>query len=183
MHTGSIRDIIIHFHLFKNAGTSLDFNLRRIFAEQFLELELGGPIDLFEAGHLLPLLESSPELSAISSHTLTLPLPSHDEWRFLPIIFLRHPIDRILSIYTYERAQDSDTPGALMAKKWEFPEYVEARLSMPEDVVLRNWQTCWLASDRLDKSHYSSDDEVLFQTASAVLNGLPFIGEIGRAHV
>lgn len=180
MQADSIRDIIIHFHLFKNAGTSIDVNLRRIFGDQFLDLELGGPIDLFPASHLVRLLERNPGIRAISSHTLTLPIPSRDGWRILPIIFLRHPVDRILSIYTYERGQDSDTPGALMAKKWDFPEYVEARLNMPEDIVLRNWQTGWLACDRLVKSNYSTDDEVLFDTASVVLKGLPFIGVVER---
>lgn len=180
MLPGSQRQIIFHFHLFKNAGTSIDANLRRIFGNRFLEIELGGPADLFPADELYEKLESRPEISAVSSHTMTLPIAPREGWDILPVIFLRHPLDRILSIYNYERAQESDSPGAVLAKKWDFPDYVANRLSTPHDLILRNWQTRWLARDRIDVRNIFSDDELLFETASRVIEDFPFIGIVER---
>lgn len=180
MHSSSQRQTIFHFHLFKNAGTSIDVNLQRIFGDNFLAVELGGPADLFPAQDLFEVLESRPEIRAVSSHTMVLPVPPREGWQILPIIFLRHPLDRILSIYMYERAQESDSPGAILAKKWEFPDYVAGRLSSPQDLILRNWQSRWLARDRVDVSHISSDDEALFETASRVIADFPFIGVVER---
>ena len=58
MSPSSQRQVVFHFHLFKNAGTSIDANLRRIFGDNFLEVELGGPADLFPAQDLFEILES-----------------------------------------------------------------------------------------------------------------------------
>lgn len=174
------RKLIIHYHLFKNAGTSIDVNLRRTFGERFLELELGGPADLFTAEKLVQKLEENPRVCAVSSHTIVLPLPHRQDWSVLPIIFLRHPLDRILSMYRYEREQDSESPGAALAKKYDFPDYVVSRLSDPRDVVLRNWQTCWLAMNSVDINSFTKDDERLFELASRVIEELPFVGVVER---
>ena len=174
------RKLIVHYHLFKNAGTSVDANLRRMFAEEFLEIEFGGPADIFGPDRLIQLFEEKQQICAVSSHTLGLPVPHRDNWLIFPIIFLRHPLDRIQSMYRYENMQKSDSPGARLAKKHNFADYVKARLSSPDDIVIRNWQVRWLARGMADFNSHSYADEKMYEMARIVTEQLPFLGAVER---
>ena len=61
------RSLIVHFHFFKNAGTSVESILRRHFGRNFMTHEPGGPAETFPASALLPLLEKKRKIQAISS--------------------------------------------------------------------------------------------------------------------
>jgi hypothetical protein len=65
--------------------------------------------------------------------------------RYLRVFLLRHPIERVLSVYAYERAQEATTPGACNAKTMSAREYIEWRLSDNPGVVVRDYQTRYLA--------------------------------------
>ena len=105
------RSIIVHFHFFKNAGSSVEFLLREHFREDFALYEHGLPTETFPATVLTPYLQEHQSLQAISSHTICFPAPSHRDWSVFPVVFLRHPLDRILSMYHYEKQQDSRRCG------------------------------------------------------------------------
>ena len=56
-------------------------------------------------------------------------------------MFLRHPIDRVGSVYAFEHKQNSDSLGARMAKKMTFNEYVQWRMQPDAPITIRNFQT------------------------------------------
>lgn len=140
-----MRYIVTHGHIFKNAGTSFDWALRRYFRTAFVdhrddvEMRRGG------AAYLLEYLLAKPHIKALSSHHLCYPLPSHPNIKCIPVYFLRHPIERVISVYNFERQQPGSTPGAIEAKRRTLIEYVQWRLTPGVNRTIRNYQTAYLA--------------------------------------
>src|SRR3546814_17353081 len=75
----------------------------------------------------------NPEAVAFSSHTAELPPPVLPGIRVIPLIFIRHPIDRIASVYSFERKQEADTFGAVLARNTTLKGYAQVRLRIPKD--------------------------------------------------
>lgn len=141
-----MRNVIIHAHLFKNAGTTLDWALKRSFGPRFFEHHDQKSIRL-NPNHLGEFLEEQPKLAVISSHHVQFPLPELPDITFFPLIMLRHPVDRVGSVYNFEHRQRVDTPGAIAAKKYDFNDYVEWRMQPDVNATIRNFQTrCILGS-------------------------------------
>ena len=171
----SRRAIIVHFHFFKNAGTSIEHILRAHFGDRFATHEPGAPTETFPATVLLPYLQEHDQLQAVSSHTVCFPPPVHPDWAVFPMVFLRHPIDRILSMYNYERRQDSQNPGAVAAKERGLAGYVEATLDRPGEYTARNYQA-WM----LGQGETPEDDAALLRAAAGVVERLPVVGVVDR---
>ena len=101
--------IIIHYHIFKNAGATVDAILRNNFGEACAEYEGSELAAVVKPESMLKYILENPHLKVISSHNARLPVPKHLRLTFYPLIFLRHPIDRIGSMYSFERRQ----PGGI----------------------------------------------------------------------
>jgi hypothetical protein len=118
------RVILLHCHIFKNAGTTVDWILQRNFGDGFAEIHEAG-----ERGTLLPedviqYLVAHPRIAALSSHHFRLPAPRDFRFQFIDICFLRDPLDRFWSMYHfYQNWQDP--PEDSTARKVQ-------GLSMPE---------------------------------------------------
>jgi hypothetical protein len=98
--------LLFHYHLFKNAGTSVDEILSRNFGRHWVEQEFNDVPTPGSASQLVhEFLAERPGIKAVSSHTARLPAPELAERVTLPIIFVRHPIDRLKSAYNFEREQ------------------------------------------------------------------------------
>jgi hypothetical protein len=144
---GSDRTVILHYHLFKNAGTSVDEVLQSNFGDAWGEQEFEIPRDRksadfpFNTGKVCDYLRQHPELKALSSHTALLPVPELEGMRVFPILFIRHPIDRLKSAYLFEVSQDSWSYGARLAKMQGFAGYLRALIHHPIDRSARNFQT------------------------------------------
>ncbi len=138
--TGPRRAIIVHCHMFKNAGMTFDWSLRRFFGDRFFHHTDNENMSK-GAVYLASFLESHPELCAISSHHVRLPLPIVQWAQLIPAFLIRHPIERAYSVYAFERAQLDDTPGAQMAKKYSFEDYIQWRMEPEAGPALRNFQT------------------------------------------
>jgi hypothetical protein len=160
---------IVHYHLFKNAGTSVDEMLKRNFGAQWVEKEFAAPQNRSNCDLVGEFLRERPELVALSSHTALLPTPKIDEL-ILPIIFVRHPIIRISSAYAFERRQDAQTFSAVLAKETDFAGYVRGLLDRPEHRGAKSFQTYRLAFNEPE----SSDSELV--RALRALSSLPLVG-------
>lgn len=139
------RHIVLHYHLFKNAGTSVDAILKRNFGARWVTAEFpraGGP----NTARVEKWIRETPESCAYSSHTMIGPLPEIAGVEVIPLILLRDPIARIRSAYHFERGQDAETWGARLAKRQDFAGYVRTRLARSGDRQCRNFQTHRLAS-------------------------------------
>ncbi len=164
---GPPRSVVLHYHLFKNAGTSVDVVLEGNFGGDWREAEF--PTGRRpNVGDVEAWLAANPTAKALSSHTARGPLPRVPNVSIAPIIFVRHPIDRIRSAYEFERRQKSDKPGPKMAKEADFAGYVRARLAR-RDRQCRNFQTWRLSS-------FGRPREPELEEALAALDSLPFVG-------
>jgi len=98
-----MRLVILHYHIFKNAGSTIEDILDHSFGERFAKLETPAGEGLISNPELLRFFDARPNLHAFSSHQVRHPLPEAPGYLFFDICFLRDPIDRIRSIYTYFR--------------------------------------------------------------------------------
>ena len=164
------RALLLHYHLFKNAGTSLDAILAKSFGARWMTQEFANARREDQQSALVALLAERPDLIAVSSHTLLLPLPGIDGVQVLPALFLRHPIDRLRSAYDFEHTQGADTTGSRLARETDFAGYIRHRLDSVGDTFCRNFQTHRLAMGRPDPNLTEID------RALAMLDLLPFVG-------
>lgn len=174
-----MRVVLAHGHIFKNAGTTLDWSLQRNFGEDFLDHRDDKIMREHGTRHIGELLAEKSELKALSSHHLVHRLPEVDDTRIVPIYLLRHPIERIDSVYNFERRQDADTAGARAAKEKSFREYVQWRMQPGVPRTIRNYQTIYLAGVH----NYSEDFEPglgIFGTAMGTVRSNPLIGAVER---
>jgi SAM-dependent methyltransferase len=163
------RPIIIHYHLFKNAGTSVDAILRQNFGAAWTSREYP-PRSTPDAAR--EFLLANPHITALSSHTLPLPPPGIPDAEILPILFIRHPLDRLKSAYLFEREQQADTEGSRLARQHDFAGYLRARLAIPGDRSCRNFHAYRLAM--AEPADSGSESERALRT----FERLPFIGSV-----
>lgn len=145
MNQPTERTIILHYHLFKNAGTSVDEILKRNFGAKWVTREFP-PMGENNTELVEEWIRETPDAIAYSSHTMMGPIPVVEGVRVISFMLLRDPIERIKSAYRFERTQQADTWGAQLAKEHDFEGYVRARLDRPGDQQCRNFQTYRLAS-------------------------------------
>lgn len=172
------RTIVVHYHLFKNAGTTIDSILDRNFPG-FEHLHREGPDPWSSIGpsELIECALANPSVKAVSSHHAYLPLPSYPGIRFLPILFLRHPIDRFGSVYSFERRQPLDcrSPSAAVARNGSLADFARWTIGCDATAVCRNFQVVRLAGMQYDMrtARATADD---LERALAHLDSLPFVG-------
>ncbi len=136
-----MRYIILHNHLFKNAGTTFDWALQRYFKDGFLDHRDDKKMRSGRS-YLEPFLTEMSHIQALSTYHLQFPLPDIAGVRLLHTMFLRHPLDRIGSVYTFERKQNAETLGAKMAKQLGCNEYVKWRMRKDIPATIRHFQVC-----------------------------------------
>jgi hypothetical protein len=142
-----MRTVILHYHLFKNAGTSLDQVLKDNFGEAWVTREfLGGKRPFGNTPEVEAWIREQRDAVAFSSHSMTGPLPQVEGVRVVSVTLLRDPIERIKSAYRFERTQAAETFGAVLARHTNLEGYVKVRLSLPHDRQCRNFQTQRLAN-------------------------------------
>jgi hypothetical protein len=166
-----MKAVILHYHFFKNAGTSVDEILQQNFPGQWINAEFDGMDNRDAVGQWIG---AHPEAVAFSSHTAQFPLPARADIRIFPILFLRDPLDRIRSAYDFEKTQISDSLGARLARQTDLAGYIRNRLDISNDYQCRNFQTFRLA--RLVPGPRIAE----LDRAVSALRQLPFVGVVER---
>src|SRR5581483_3960722 len=92
-----MRLVILHYHIFKNAGTTIEDILDHSFGDRFLPLDVPGLELPISNRDLIARLEERKELMAVSSHQIRHPLPQAPGFLFFDICFLRDPLERLRS--------------------------------------------------------------------------------------
>jgi hypothetical protein len=176
-HEGK-RIVIVHNHLFKNAGSTIDWALKGNFGRAFVDHRED---DLMRQGaaYLGPYLLKNQNIKALSTHHLTLPLPELDGVRLIMIMMLRHPIERVTSAYKFERAQESDThPGVIHARKYSLRDYIRWRMRPDVGSTIRNFQTRRMLPPR--KAGQEIITEAEMADVAKRLKALPLVGLVDR---
>jgi len=169
------RPVLIHAHMFKNAGSSFDWSLQRSFGDAFVDHR---DDDLMKRGadYFGAWLEQHPHCQAISSHWITAPLPQVPGLQPLLCLLMRDPIERMRSVYQFERQQqDVDTPGSVRAKKLSFLDYMRWQIEPMPGPVVKNYQTRYCSG-----TYLGEDLPELFNRACSLLSATDTVGLVHR---
>lgn len=165
-----MRRVILHYHLFKNAGTSLDATFKENFEPGEWVTKEFSPHPELNREQVVEWIKANETAKCFSSHTAILQDFKLKETIIIPVIFIRHPIDRIASVYHFEKNQKSDSFGATLAKNTTMAGYIETRLAVPHDRQCRNFHT-----DRFAPMSAEFDGSELDRALMSA-DKLPFVG-------
>jgi len=105
----TVRFVLLHYHFFKNAGTTIEEILAHSFFENYGRLDSQDFDGAVSQEDLLSYLQHHSGMKAVSSHQFRYPIPKVPGYIFFDLCFLRDPIDRIRSMYDYFR--EKPVPG------------------------------------------------------------------------
>ncbi len=168
----TVRNVIVHYHLFKNAGTSIDHLLRRNFPDRWMSYDGETPGCIIAASELARLIDDNPGHVAFSSHQIVPPLPVVDA-NIFPIVFLRDPIDRIKSAYLFEWKKQL----GLDQPKGSLVEFIQQKFTYVRKSSVEDFQAIRMSN--ADSSEFvgtaGSDDEIL-DRACSFISSLDYVG-------
>lgn len=145
-YAGAVRHVLVHAHIFKNAGTTFDWSLARSFGSGFVDHRADDDLVKGKMDYLEDYLRQNPAVTAFSSHRIAFPVENRPGFRFHTVHLLRHPIARIRSVYEFERRDTvSQEPGAHMAKRMSLPDFVAWYLAPGSPATIRSGQTIFCA--------------------------------------
>ena len=176
MHS-SKRRIIVHYHLFKNAGSSIDHLLKMAYGNRWVNHDPGTPPHLVSANELAEFILEHPDLRAMSSHMLVPPLPDF-EVEICPIVLLREPITRIMSAYLFEwkKQMRVDQPVGPLS------DYIQAKFEERRTSAIEDFQCLRLGNKDPSRRTPAPDrtDFEVQQDARDFLTSLPAFGLVDR---
>jgi hypothetical protein len=117
-----VRTIIVHYHIFKNAGCSVDRILEMSFGDRWTTFEGATATSLLRPHDLSLFVKDRPEVLAISSHLLRPPAPA--DLDVLPVVLVRHPLDRAFSVYSQLRRNNGVLVSETVARESGFSDFV-----------------------------------------------------------
>jgi hypothetical protein len=166
--------VVVHYHIFKNAGTSIDQCLGESFGDRWDSYDPDPDWANVTTTQLLEYLTERPDLRALSSHQLRWPHPTTDMIRVHPLVFVRHPIDRVASVYAFlHRIEHRD------AVDRTFSEFVDWLTSFEGGMVGCSFQTLFLSDDDRLRGVSRATSDHLAQ-AVARIDSLPAFGIVER---
>jgi len=168
--------VILHFHLFKNAGSTVEWIFTQNFSPNVVRMDTDHPSKILSNEVVLNYLHAHPKVKFFSSHQLRLPIPESSHFQFIPSLFIRHPIDRISSIYSFNRRRsDINTVGVAKAKSLSLNDYLKWNFQVKNNVV-RNFQVLFLS----DKRGSTIPNEEDFRVAVNRMKSFPVLGVVDR---
>jgi hypothetical protein len=171
--------VLVHYHIYKNAGTSIAQLLHRCFGNFWTTFEGVSASDIIDSARLKDFLNAHPHIRAVSSHLARPPIPMLS---VRPLLMLRHPIDRARSVYHFAR-RDPSQPDHAVARNGSFRDYVDFYLEQDDaGVVIRNYQVVHLseASFRCEHIQLAEASPADLEHAKAVLAEWGVFGLVRR---
>jgi len=131
-----MRHVIAHFHTYKNSGSSFDALLQENYGEDHIAFDGPFPYMTINQPELVKVIRRHPTIKAVSSHQIRLPVPTNLWVNVLAAVFVRHPLLRIRSIYSYGRKRSEEDPAFAeknidgvsgLASDTEFDDWIRAQ--------------------------------------------------------
>jgi hypothetical protein len=164
------RHVLIHFHMFKNGGSTIETILEREFRGRYATVHGSHAASALDADDLASFLDAHPDVAAVSSHHARYPLPSIRRTVLFDCCFLRHPLDRLQSVYTWLRARPESSDPVMTLARSAGPREFMTRLMEDTPHLVGNAQTLLLANGGvftrpMDDTDLSQAKEVLRRMA------------------
>lgn len=169
----SERSVIVHYHLFKNAGTSIERLLKQSLKSNWASWDKPEAGAKISSNDLKQWLEENKRIRAVSSHQLVPPLPTGNI-HITPVVFLREPLSRVRSAWLFEWQKQKGLKEPLGS----LADYIEDKFKHKNSSVIANFQVSRLSNLKHDdvrqKLHRYNHE--LLPAACRFLDSLPFIG-------
>ncbi|MGD0047122.1 MAG: hypothetical protein ABSE42_08885 [Bryobacteraceae bacterium] len=166
------RYVIVHYHIFKNGGSTIEHILEREFQGRFATVHGRGPDATLDTEHLVEFLGQHPGIAAVSSHHLRYPKPVSRQTVFFDCCFLRDPLARLCSTYNHFRRSAPDSLLAGWARSYG-PREFAMRLIDEAPHLVSEVQVTLLANAG---AFTRPPDEWDLERATAVLREMAFPG-------
>jgi len=172
------RNILLHCHFFKNAGSSIDYALRRCFPQTLYENKTEFSIVDWN-DFLASLLQAQPEIQAVSSHVFSLTPPKIEGIKFHCLTMFRHPIERVTSVAAYDKKRNfrNSTCNIIKNHKITLRGYIKSYLRDGTPASIRNVHTMRFAGEDRGTCPATQKD---FNKAIAALNQCPTVGLVNN---
>ncbi len=173
------KTVFLHCHIFKNGGTTIDDMLKRNFGRAAIFKESADGQFLSSKGIINCIENTVPEkFMSISSHKLGLPVPKHKSIKFIPLVMIREPLDRLGSMYSfYNRQRQNISHECILAQQNSFKEFVEILLESRVDSSFGNIQAQFFLGNYFPPKYPS---EETWATLVKNLNDTPCVGILER---
>lgn len=171
--TQSNRRILIHYHLFKNAGSSVDHILKKAYPDTWVNHDPGTPPHLVSSNELMEFVDDNPHLLALSSHMLVPPVPEC-EVDIFPIVFIREPITRVMSAYLFEWQKQKGVEEPIGS----LSEYIHLKFEENRTSAIEDFQCLRLCNKDPSRRapNVEQSDESILQNSKNFLKQLPLFG-------
>jgi hypothetical protein len=114
-----MRCVILHYHIFKNAGSTVEDILANTFFERFARYDSPDFDHVVTQEEIVEYVERDPNLQAFSSHQIRYPMPAKAGFLFFDWCVLRDPIERLRSTYQYFRKKPAPgEPASELANRY-----------------------------------------------------------------
>ncbi len=117
--------MVIHYHIFKNGGSTVESILEREFGLSFATLHASNVDDVLDNRDLAAFLEDYPSVAAITSHHLRYPKPAIGNAAVFDCCFFRDPLRRLQSLYSFYRRAETDDPLSLWARRFDSRQFMQ----------------------------------------------------------
>jgi len=142
----TIRNIILHCHFFKNAGTTIDWALKRSFVNSLYEYK--GELSIPDWNKYLESILKEPAITAVLSHIFTLRPPAIEGIKLHLISMFRHPVERVTSVAAFEKKRHyRNSKGIIKDANVGIKGYIKAYLRNNTPASIRNMHTLRYAGD------------------------------------
>jgi len=166
------RRVVVHYHIFKNGGSTIEYILERVFPGRFAALDGADPDAVLDAEDLTAFLDQYPGVAAVSSHHLRYPKPVSRRTVLFDCCFLRDPLARLYSSYNHFRRCDPESPYSRWARTYSAREFAK-RLIDEAPHLASNVQVTQLANAGAFTRPANEQD---LERASAVLREMAVPG-------
>ncbi|MFL2502663.1 MAG: sulfotransferase family 2 domain-containing protein [Luminiphilus sp.] len=97
------RNVLLHYHIFKNAGTTFERVLDENYGDGHIKFDGPFSFSVINQDQLGAIIQRHPNAMACSSHQIHLPPPSAMSFRPIPVVFIRNPLLRIRSVFLFNK--------------------------------------------------------------------------------
>lgn len=153
------RFVIIHYHIFKNGGSTIESILEREFAHRFATLHGAGSSATLDRKHVESFLRRNSHIVAVSSHHLRYPKPAIRHIVTFDCCFLRHPLDRLDSLYRYLRRVETPVPLSSRARNMSARDFLRELVNESPHIVSDIQVTQLACSGAFTRPAHSGDLE------------------------
>jgi hypothetical protein len=172
-----LRRVLLHYHIFKNAGTTVEDILAHTFFDRFARFDSADTDHVLSNGELLQFVEGHPNLEAVSSHQIRYPVPAAPGILFFDLCFLREPLERIRSTYEYFREKPvKGNAASEAANNYAIGEFL-TEMALHHPWFIQDAQVNILAGRSVDDAPAGAAD---LEKATRTMMATAFLGVVDR---